>query len=62
MIQLDDNRLLAAVLEAISEIRPPLITATLAVIVSFLPMFGITGSMGGPPVEPKPIRQHCHEH
>jgi multidrug efflux pump subunit AcrB len=34
------------VLEAVSEIRPPLITATLAVIVSFLPMFFITGMMG----------------
>ncbi len=29
-----------------AEIRPPLITATLAVIVSFLPMFFITGMMG----------------
>lgn len=36
----------AIVLEAVSEIRPPLITATLAVIVSFLPMFFITGMMG----------------
>ena len=34
------------VLEAVAEIRPPLITATLAVIVSFLPMFLITGMMG----------------
>ncbi len=34
------------VLEAVREIRPPLITATLAVIVSFLPMFFITGMMG----------------
>ena len=34
------------VLEAVAEIRPPLITATLAVIVSFLPMFFITGVMG----------------
>ncbi len=34
------------VLEAVSEIRPPLITATLAVIVSFLPMMFITGMMG----------------
>jgi multidrug efflux pump subunit AcrB len=32
--------------EAVAEIRPPLITATLAVIVSFLPMFFITGMMG----------------
>lgn len=34
------------VLEAVSEIRPPLITATLAVIISFLPMFFITGMIG----------------
>lgn len=34
------------VLEAVAEIRPPLISATFAVIVSFLPMFFITGMMG----------------
>ena len=34
------------VLEAVAEIRPPLVTATLAVIVSFLPMMSITGMMG----------------
>lgn len=34
------------VLEAVAEIRPPLITATLAVVVSFLPMFFITDMMG----------------
>ncbi len=34
------------VLEAVSEIRPPLIAATLAVILSFIPMFFITGMMG----------------
>jgi multidrug efflux pump subunit AcrB len=34
------------VLGAVSEIRPPLIAATLAVIVSFLPLFFITGMMG----------------
>lgn len=34
------------VLEAVAEIRPPLITATLAVIVSFIPMSFITGMMG----------------
>jgi multidrug efflux pump subunit AcrB len=34
------------VLEAVAEIRPPLVSATLAVIVSFLPMFFITGMMG----------------
>jgi multidrug efflux pump subunit AcrB len=36
----------AIVLSAVAEIRPPLISATLAVIVSFLPMFFITGMMG----------------
>lgn len=34
------------VMEAVAEIRPPLITATLAVILSFIPMFFITGMMG----------------
>jgi multidrug efflux pump subunit AcrB len=34
------------VLAAVAEIRPPLISATLAVIVSFLPLFFITGMMG----------------
>ncbi len=34
------------VLEATNEVRPPLITATLAVIISFLPMMFITGMMG----------------
>lgn len=34
------------VLDAVAEIRPPLISATLAVIVSFLPLFFITGMMG----------------
>lgn len=33
-------------LGAVAEIRPPLISATLAVIVSFLPLFFITGMMG----------------
>ncbi len=33
-------------LAAVAEIRPPLISATLAVIVSFLPMLFITGMMG----------------
>ncbi len=34
------------VVNAVAEIRPPLITATLAVIVSFLPLSYITGMMG----------------
>jgi multidrug efflux pump subunit AcrB len=36
----------AAVLSAVGEVRPPIILATLAVIVSFVPMFFITGMMG----------------
>jgi len=35
-----------AVLAAVNEVRPPIIMATLAVIVSFLPMYFITGMMG----------------
>jgi len=35
-----------AVLTAVNEVRPPIIMATLAVIISFLPMFFITGMMG----------------
>ena len=34
------------VLEAVNEVRPPLIAATLAVIISFLPLLFITGMMG----------------
>ncbi|MFY9705098.1 MAG: efflux RND transporter permease subunit [Desulfobacterales bacterium] len=36
----------AAVKRAINEVLPPVILATLAVIISFLPMFYITGMMG----------------
>ena len=35
-----------AVITAVSEVRPPIIWATFAVIMSFLPMFFITGMMG----------------
>jgi len=35
-----------AVIRAVNEVRPPVILATLAVIISFLPMFFITGMMG----------------
>lgn len=35
-----------AVLTAVNEVRPPIILATLAVIVSFVPLFFITGMMG----------------
>ena len=34
------------VMEAVAEIRPPLIAATFAVILSFVPLFFITGMMG----------------
>jgi multidrug efflux pump subunit AcrB len=37
---------LESVLFAVNEVRPPVIVATLAVILSFLPMFFITGMMG----------------
>jgi multidrug efflux pump subunit AcrB len=37
---------LQAVLTAVNEVRPPIILATLAVIISFVPMFFITGMMG----------------
>jgi multidrug efflux pump subunit AcrB len=37
---------LQAVLTAVQEVRPPIILATLAVIVSFVPLFFITGMMG----------------
>jgi len=35
-----------AVVSAVNEVRPPIILATLAVIISFVPMFFITGMMG----------------
>lgn len=35
-----------AVIHAVNEVRPPIIIATLAVIISFIPMFFITGMMG----------------
>ena len=35
-----------AVLEAVNEVRPPVITATIAVVLSFVPLFFITGMMG----------------
>ena len=35
-----------AVIEAVNEVRPPIILATLAVIISFVPLFFITGMMG----------------
>jgi multidrug efflux pump subunit AcrB len=35
-----------AVIHAVNEVLPPVIVATLAVIISFLPMFFITGMMG----------------
>jgi len=35
-----------AVLDAVNEVRPPIILATLAIVVSFVPLFFITGMMG----------------
>jgi multidrug efflux pump subunit AcrB len=35
-----------AVVSAVNEVRPPIILATVAVIISFIPMFFITGMMG----------------
>ena len=43
-----------AVIRAVNEVRPPLILATLTVIVSFLPMYFITGMMG-PYMAPMPF-------
>ncbi|MEW6073905.1 MAG: efflux RND transporter permease subunit [Planctomycetota bacterium] len=43
-----------AIIYAVNEVRPPLILATLTVIVSFLPMFFITGMMG-PYMAPMPF-------
>ncbi len=40
------QRPMDAVITAVNEVRPPVILATLAVIVSFLPLFFITGMMG----------------
>jgi multidrug efflux pump subunit AcrB len=40
------QRPMEAVLTAVNEVRPPIILATLAVIISFLPLFFITGMMG----------------
>ena len=37
---------LRAIISAVNEVRPPIILATLAVIISFVPMFFITGMMG----------------
>ena len=48
------------VLDAVAEIRPPLISATLAVIVSFLPMFFITGMMGALHVTDGIERSRCN--
>lgn len=41
-----DRSPLQAVLDAVDEVRPPVVVATLAVILSFLPLFFITGMMG----------------
>ena len=43
-----------ATIHAVEEVRPPVILATLAVIVSFLPLFFVTGMMG-PYMRPMPF-------
>ena len=45
-LKLGRQKPLQAVLTAVNEVRPPIILATLAVIISFVPMFFITGMMG----------------
>jgi len=45
-LQRRDRPPLQAVLDAVDEVRPPVIVATLAVVLSFLPLFFITGMMG----------------
>ncbi|MHC4473754.1 MAG: efflux RND transporter permease subunit, partial [Planctomycetota bacterium] len=45
---------LEATLTAVNEVRPPLIMATFTVIVSFLPLFFVTGMMG-PYMQPMPF-------
>ncbi|MCA8949662.1 MAG: efflux RND transporter permease subunit, partial [Planctomycetes bacterium] len=45
-LQRRDRSPLQAVLDAVDEVRPPVIVATLAVILSFVPLFFITGMMG----------------
>mgnify|MGYP001188614906 CR=1 FL=1 len=45
-LRLGRERPLEATLTAVDEVRPPTILATFTVIVSFLPMFFITGMMG----------------
>jgi multidrug efflux pump subunit AcrB len=45
-LRMRNEKPLQAVLSAVNEVRPPIILATLAVIVSFIPMFFITGMMG----------------
>lgn len=45
-LKMGRQRPLRAVLTAVNEVRPPIILATLVVIISFVPMFFITGMMG----------------
>ncbi|MCK4659423.1 MAG: efflux RND transporter permease subunit [Phycisphaerae bacterium] len=45
-LRLGRQKPLQAVLTAVNEVRPPIILATLAVIISFIPLFFITGMMG----------------
>jgi len=45
-LRLGRQKPIRAVLTAVNEVRPPIILATLAVIISFIPLFFITGMMG----------------
>jgi multidrug efflux pump subunit AcrB len=45
-LRMGRERPLQAVRSAVNEVRPPILLATLAVVVSFLPMLFITGMMG----------------
>jgi len=45
-LRLGRQKPMQAVLTAVNEVRPPIILATLAVIISFVPLFFITGMMG----------------
>ena len=52
-----------AIVRAVNEVRPPIILATLAVIISFVPMFFITGHDGPVhgPDGPERADRHAHE-
>jgi len=45
-LRMGKRKPMQAVLDAVNEVRPPIIMATLAVILSFLPLYFISGMMG----------------